>query len=1453
MKQRLLFFLVLLTLVRGYAQPGPPAGPGEGDISFRRFSPENEILQSTVNCAYQDPRGFLWFGTWAGLYRYDGLQLRAFKPQKNDPHGLGGRKIRTIYGDRAGRMWVGTMDDGLYLYDRAHERFVPCKPAPGDPSQPGSSDVTALAEDRDGRLWVGTPEGIHRVEWPATSSGKTSSPAAAAEAPAPRLIRYPISGDTVRQINVIYPDPAGRLWVGTETGLFLFRPGSLSPFTRIPIRAGAPDFYPCNYVAAITGRTDPRTGQTVLWLGTRGGLGKMTLPAGPAGALPKPQWAHYRHREAPFALSNNQVRAVFRMPGADGWLWVGTEDGLNRFDPEREEFHTYRADYADPHRLSSNSIIAFLADRSGVLWVATEKGLNTFDPYQQKFGLYRATVEGAGGLLNNGITALAAGPAATVWVGTGGGGLHRLTFDAAAGRPGRMEHFPLAGTETNPAASHVYALCAARDGSLWVGTNGEGIYRFRPDALRDGDRNVRRYTQYKQNYADTHGLTDNYVLTLYEDRRGTLWAGTWHGDLHTFDPARNRFVPLRGRPGIPAALSQFPITALREDHRGALWVGTRGGGLFRLAAAGDGFRVAHFSTRARDGRRSLGSNFINCLFEDRSGNLWIGTEDGLDRRDGQTGTFTSLDESNGLPDNVIQGILQDGRGLLWLSTTKGIAQLDPAAGGQPDHAGRFFRHFGREDGLQGDVFNANAGVRTPRGLLLFGGINGLNACLPAAVGRNPHPPPVALTRLSVFNQPVPVGKNGAGREILRQSVSETPAVTLTHAENSVSLQFAALHFASPGRNAYAYRLEGFDRDWTYVRAPANVAHYTNLDPGTYTFRVRAANNDGVWNNRGASLTLVIRPPFWATGPAYLLYAAAGIAALYALRRWVLLRAGFRHRLALERVKRENAEALHQLKLRFFTDISHEIRTPLTLITGIVDKVLHGPEHPPRLHGQLLVMQKNSHQLLRLINQLLDFRKHESGYLALQAAEGDLVPFLEGACGSFRELALERRITYRFAPEPASLRAWYDADKLEKIVTNLLSNAFKFTPDGGDIGVSLERVAAGEPLPFAAADRVTAREGWACITVRDSGAGIAPEQLDRIFDVYYQAAEPPNPAATGTGIGLALSKSLAELHHGGIAVTSTAGAGAAFSVFIPLGKAHLAAAELAPGPPPAEPYGPAADLPVLVPAAGEPEAPPAEVPADAPLLLVVEDQADLRTFIGGLFAGTYRVLLAADGAEGLDLAVAQVPDLIISDVLMPRLNGIELCRRLKTDPRTSHIPLLLLTARTDPAHEAEGLETGADDYIGKPFGVQALVLKVRNLLALRENIRRRAGGKKFLSPREVATNPVDEAFLERVLEIVQQHLPDPDFKVEDFTRAIGMSRIQLYRKLKALTGVSVNEFVRNQRLQRAAQLLEKNELTVAEVTYQVGFADLKYFRTCFREHFGVNPSEYAHQKTDLSQE
>lgn len=1446
MNKKLLFILVLFLAILSGSYTGLYAqSTGNEEISFRRFSPQNEILQSTVNCVYQDHKGFMWFGTWAGLYRYDGLHTRAFKPQKNNPHSLKGRKIRTIYEDRSRRLWIGSMDEGLHLFDRKLEQFVQYKHIPDNPSSISSNDISAICEDQEGNIWVGTSEGINQVVFPATSAMKAGT-----KTSAPKIRRYTINEGKVKRITAIYQDGVGRIWVGTEEGLYYFRPKNQSGkpiFTRINIKPGTSDYYPRNYISSITSDSDSLTGKTIIWLGTRGGLTKMILPPDWREDAAVTTMKHYQQQDTPFALSNNQVRAVFQIPGEEGQLWIGTEDGLNLFDVKNEKFYTYLTDNSDPHSLSNNSITALIKDRSGVLWIATESGLNTFDPYQKKFGLYQASAGNTKGLTTNNISALSAGKAGEIWVGTYGGGLHKITPDSLNGRLGRIQPYPFTGTHSNSAANHIYTICTDHTGAVWVGTNGEGIYRFKPEEINAGDKNIQRYVHYKQNYANTHGLTDNYVLTLYEDRRGTLWAGTWNGDLHRFDPVQNRFISLSNQPGIPKDMSQFPITTLLEDHLGVIWVGTRGGGVFGLTASlGNRYNVKHYLTNGQS--NSLSNNFINCLFEDKGKNLWIGTEDGLNRLNPKTGKFSVMNESNGLPDNVIQGILQDSQGLIWLSTTRGITQFSPGKkSSQQGAPSQFFRNFGKEDGLQGNFFNSNACICNPEGMLFFGGINGLNACNPAQVGRNPHPPQVAITGFLIFNQLVPVGKSKEGREILRQSISETKEIKLAYDENSVSFEFAALHFASPSQNRYAYKLEGFDKEWTFMPAPQNVAHYTNLDPGNYTFRLRASNNDEVWNNQGATLSLIITPPFWKTGWAYLVYALLSIALLYLLRKWILMRAEFRHSLALERVKRENAEALHQLKLRFFTNISHEIRTPLTLITGILDKVLHSQEYPPRLQNQLWVMHKNGQQLLRLIHQLLDFRKHESGYLSLKAAEGNLIPFLEGVCQSFRELALERNITYHFKTENECIWMWYDRDKLQKIVTNLLSNAFKFTPVDGQILVEVHKVPGDQPVDFLPKNLTSIREGWVKITVQDNGPGIGAEQLNRIFDMYFQAEQSPVQSNIGTGIGLALSKSLAELHYGSLTVTSKEGEGASFFLYLPLGKAHLQASEIRQEFLPAEPPNSGMSL---TPVTGSPiklQEQNREVPLDAPLLLVVEDQTDLRLFIAQLFEEKYRVIMAANGVEGLAMATEHVPDLIISDVLMPQMSGIELCHRIKTDERTSHIPFILLTARTDLSHQTEGLETGADDYISKPFGVQALELKVRNLLTLRENIRKRSGQKKFLSTKEVATNSLDEAFLEKIILIVGQHLSDQDFKVEDFTKVIGMSRIQLYRKLKALTGLTVNEFVRNQRLQRAAQLLEKKGLTVAEVTYQVGFGDLKYFRNCFKEYFGVNPSDYVNHK------
>ncbi|MDQ3534289.1 MAG: ATP-binding protein, partial [Bacteroidota bacterium] len=674
----------------------------------------------------------------------------------------------------------------------------------------------------------------------------------------------------------------------------------------------------------------------------------------------------------------------------------------------------------------------------------------------------------------------------------------------------------------------------------------------------------------------------------------------------------------------------------------------------------------------------------------------------------------------------------------------------------------------------------------------------------------------------------------------------TDRIELPYDENFLSFEFVVLNYDAPEKNQYAYKLEGLDKDWIYS-GTRRFASYTNLDPGAYTFRVKASNNDGIWNEQGAYLHLAILPPWWQTWWAYSLYGFMGICFLYVLRQYTVNRERMKHELKIQRLEAEKMHEIDHLKSRFFANISHEFRTPLTLILGPLEKITssHTEEKPDK--SVYHMMLRNARRLLHLINQLLDLSKLEAGSMKLEEKPADLVAFLKAMVFSFTSLAEMKQIQYHFQFPSEHPVVYFDADKLEKIITNLLSNAFKFTPEGGEVAVIIKlQPADKQALSTFPADLIqrgiSSKANILELIVQDSGKGIPQDQIDKVFDRFYQADTSHTREQEGTGIGLSLVKELVELFSGEIAVESQPGQGSCFTVRLPLLVANFKQVTLTGNNLPPIPINHNLNSPEN----GFTVAPYPEIEnpdPEAPLILIIEDNADVRFFIRENLQPVYQVIEAADGKEGYKLAVKNIPDLILSDVMMPKMDGVELCSKLKTNEKTAHIPVILLTAKASGGDKVEGLETGADDYLIKPFESTELLVRIKNLIDSRRKLREIFSREITLGPTSITINSVDEQFLQRIMKIIEEHMEDTSFDVEIFSREAGLSKIQLHRKLKALTNESPGDFIRIMRLKRAADLLSQNAGTIAEVAYKVGFQEPSYFTRCFHKQFGKTPSEF----------
>lgn len=1375
-------------------------GIGQPAYRFEQLPPDMRLMQGGINCITQDSKGMLWLGTWSGLTRYDGYSLRTFLEEPGVPDGLQSDQVTALVEDHSGMLWVGTLSAGIHCFNRATERFVNYRSQPDNPNSLTDNDVWGLFEDSKGYIWVGTKKGLNRFDPKTKNFLRIFAPNNNESRPASDYIYS------------ICETPDGSIWSATSRGLsrILFSDDTHYQLKHYHFDQVEGDSFHTNFIYRIR----PVKGEPdKIWVGSKGGLRKIRFEA---GAMSNLQVLNTYQAEAgnPNSLSYNVVPDFWET--SDGNLWVATFHGLNLLDKNTGRFRTFYAQPNEPFSLSNNFIHALYQDRTGILWIGTDKGLNKLNLRSKPFQGVRFDQKGIGA--NSIVSSICNGEApGALWVATNGG-LHRVQTTPTLSKP---IHYTLAPPRLPEFANFITAVWRAPDGWLWLSTQGAGIMRVRERDIPPGGGVIRQLQQFSQNASPL--INDNYVMHFYPSASGGVWFGLWDGGLTYFDPGSNTLKHYQSVDNLSLTASpNVSLLEVRENEHSILYVGTRGNGLlkFRFDPADRSLHLERhyrFTTGQKD---CLSNDKINALLLDSRGRLWVCTSRGINLLKPDGSGFRLFRQADGLPSDIIQSIVEDKQGHLWVSTLNGIADL------QLEDETLKIRNFDALDGLQDNFFMNNCAERLPSGMLAFGGANGMSLFQPDAIHPDSVPPLTQLSDFLLFNRPVPIGPMQNGRVVLENSISETPRIVLNYQDNVLSFEFVSLHFAEPRNNRFAYKLEGFDPDWVYADADKRFAHYTNLPYKEFTFWVKSSNGDGVWSEP-VQVQVCVRPPFWLTWWAYCLYGLLILALLYVVWRVMHLRAEYRASLALERLEREKSEELHQLKIQFFTNISHELRTPLTLILSPLEQLLreHAPNRP--LQKTLTLIHQQAGKLLTMISQLLDFRKSEAGLMKVHAEKTDLPVFVQEILLAFKPLAEQHKIDLRFDSTLNKQDVWVDHDQMEKVLFNLLSNAFKFTPDGGVVTVSLKNT----------------NDSRVQIGVSDTGPGIPENDLERIFDPFHQGAHQPGRTLFGgTGIGLSLVKSIVEQHGGAIVAHNLSGSGAAFTVTLPEGNAHYTPDQIIEARPPR----PAQEVEYFKEEASDHLPLPAADSARYRLLLV-EDNADIRNYLCQNLSGQYDIDEADNGAIGLQKALEQAYDLVLSDIAMPEMDGIELCRRLKTNIHTSHIPVVLLTARTSLVHKIEGLETGADDYITKPFNFQLLQLRIRNLIAIRERLKELSGKTLELSPSAITVTSLDEEFLAQFIRLVESHMDESEYSIDDLSHEIAMSRMQLYRKLKALTGETPNTLIRNIRLQRAAQLLDTQQFNISEVAYKVGFTDLKYFRERFKERYGVVPSEYRGER------
>lgn len=1381
------FFLPCLCLLLR-AQPG--------QYPFTHIDISQGLSNNQVVTIFKDGKGFLWFGTMSGLDRYDGYKFKVFRHDPHDSASLNDDYISRIKEGPEGKMWVDTRQ-GLNIYDPLTETFD---------SRPASylqslslPDVllTQMLKDSRGDYWFLMGQ---RSLYKYTAATRKTA------------LAYETTGGSIASMA---DDGRGGLWLVHNRGLL----------EKIDQRTGKP-VVQSDALFRLKGRDSLGyvvfiDGQGELW---------MHVASDPQGVFhftpSTNKLEHIDKDEGAPRLNTNLVIAILQ--DNKGLIWICTDHGgVNLLDKNNHSIRYLVNNTDDDKSLAQNSISTAYRDNAGIIWLGTyKKGISYYHENIIKFPLVRQQPSHPGSLPYNDVNRFVEDPKGNLWIGTNGGGL--IYDNRETGRFTQYLH--QAGNSNSIGNDVIVSLWLDRQKKLWIGSYFGGLDCY------DG----KTFTHFKHNPNDSTSLSDDRVWEIFEDSRDNLWVGTLGAGLDRLDREKKRFYHYKF-PG-PNSIHSNYISTLLEDRAGNIWIGTANGidvlekqtGRFRYYAGVQG------------DTSSLSNNNIISMLEDSRGLMWVGTRDGLNVFNKNKGSFQAFHVEQGLPSNTIENILEDGSHRLWISTPNGISCMRVEAGAHGRMA-LSCRNYDALDGLQGTEFNENAALKTSQGELIFGGANGFNIFHPERIVPDTAIPALVFTDFQVFNHSVGIGEKINGRVVLSRAISQTDSIRLRYDDNVLAIEFAALNYSNTEKNQYAYMLEGFNKGWLLTDGSTRKATYTNLDPGDYTFRVKAANDDGEWNEQGIALHIKILPPFWRTPLAYILYVILLVGILWFARQLVLQRAHMRFEIEQQRQEARRMHELDMMKIKFFTNVSHEFRTPLSLIMAPLDKMMKtaaGPEQ--KKHFQLI--HRNARRLLNLVNQLLDFRKMEVQELKLNAGPGDMVRFISDISHSFTDMAEKKNISFSFRSSVEHLRASFDHDKLERILFNLLSNAFKFTPENGQVGVQVDL------------QRREDREGLS-IRVTDTGIGIAPEKQEKIFERFFQSDIPGSMVNQGSGIGLAITREFVKLHDGSIEVASEPEKGSCFTVWLPVVPAaeapvqNEAAATAESGP---------ADMPQTE---GLPEALPPEdtdagdLPAhvaepgnarpDHYTILLVEDNEDFRFYLKDNFRQQFTVVEAANGKEGWQKALSHHPDLVVSDISMPEMNGIDLCKKIKKDRRTSHIPVILLTALTGEEQHLEGLETGADDYMTKPFSFEILSSRIKNILGGQQRLRQVLQKKVAVTPAALNLASPEEQFVRQAAEVVEANLGNADFSVEDMSRALFMSRVALYKKLFALTGRTPVEFIRYMRLQRAAQLLEQSRLTVAEIAYETGFNNPKYFARYFKEEYNMVPSAYMQEKRKKS--
>lgn len=1304
-------------------------------LSVRYLGIDQGLSNNAVTCIYKDHNGFMWFGTYDGLNRYDGYSFHVFRNIIGDSTSLLDNHVYCISSDNENRIWIGS-GKGASVYDPCRSafftpRFRKVKSSESVPltddalSIKGAGKTMLVGTAHNGLIVFNDAGGTgEQIVLPGGTGTSYNVPDIAYDSVRREvwvfvtdlgLYKYDLATERMTlvasgltQCVSLFTRSNGDVFVGNDAGVFKLCENAFTRFDPIP------------EMTVRNMAEDPKHG---LWIATDGN-GVWYLPPGAERAMP----LHLTGER----INSNSIYDIYIDTEDRGW--IGTlRGGVNVLERNNSLFKTISYQQGKAEDVN-DFILSFCEDDRSDLWIGTDgAGLRYWDKKKNEFTKYVHSPDPAS-ISSNFITYITRDFKNDIWISTWFGGINKLNRSNNT-----FTHYNCYNPVQRIDERNVWQVYEDSKRRLWACASNRGhLYLYnRP--------------------ADKFELFDNSLYdfqVLTEDRSGNLWGGNYNSLIEVDPDKKKHKIFFIG----------YPVRSIREDRNHNFWVGTEGGGLL--------------------------------LF------------------DREKGKFQQITTKEGLPNNGILRILEDGKGNLWLSTYYGLCRFNPVL--------KTYRNFTQADGLQSNQFSFNAAMISKTGEFLFGGIKGFNVFYPDSIYDRRNIPRLFLTGLTIDNTPVE-SQTGYVTSYDKDIVT---AISVPFEKAILSFDFTALQYSNAANLKYAYYLKGWDKGWG-VANNVRTANYSHLDAGEYTFYVKVKNADGVWNQEVRLLSVTVLPPWYRTWWAYLLYAAGVIGAVYGFIFYYRRQDRLQYEIRLAILEKQKEKELTERKISFFTHISHEFRTPLTLIVNPLKDLMAETASLP-MQKKLVTVHRNARRLLSLVDQLLLFRKVESIEQQLNLSNFDMNETCNEVFLIFAPRAASKNIGFFFDKPSQEISFCGDKEKIEIILFNLLSNALKYTPAGGEVGLSL-----------------TQTDRQLCIVVKDTGCGIAQDIRNRLFDAFYQANNTDKASQTGFGIGLYVSQKLATAHGGALTYVSTEGNGSAFTLTLPVNGGTLTTLNV---------QGVSRDhqsiIHELVEEVSEERDKDAQnkskiidkIISGLPTMVIVDDDADLRSYIKEIFIDRFNIYETGDGMSAFALIRKQMPDIVVSDVVMGKMDGIELCRKLKEDPFLAHIPIILLTGSSSEQSKLRGLECGAEDYVSKPFSKELIVARVQNILRSRSRLQQYFFNTITLKP--TASIEADHKdFLERCMAIVEQYMDNPDFSVQTFCQEIGMSHPALYKRIKAISGLTVNVFIRYLRLRKAAELLINTSKTIVEVTYITGFNDLKYFREQFSKLFGMTPSEF----------